>query len=193
MRWIRAVVLALPSLVLASVGLTHPLVLTPATAHHWWSMHVWLVPVFPLLAVALCVLLHGERGPLAAAARVAAYGYATFYTALDVLAGIGAGLVMDTEHRDGPTVQRLFRIGGELGLVGSICFLLAAVLTVVLAWPRARWWALPAAALLVGGGWLFLGNHIYRPLGVAGQLVIALGLVTLALAGHRRRRPAQVV
>jgi hypothetical protein len=44
-----------------------------------------------VLAVSLLLLLHGVPGLVAWAARIAAYGYAAFYTALDVLAGIAAG------------------------------------------------------------------------------------------------------
>jgi hypothetical protein len=184
------VAVALPSLALAGVGLTHPLVLNPATAHHWWSMHVWLVPVFGLIAVSLWVLLRDAVGPIAWLARIAAYGYATFYTALDVLSGIGAGLVVDS-GQGGPAVLRLLAVGDRLGLVGSVCLLVAVVLTTVALWSRAGLWVIPAGLLLLVGGWLFLGNHIFRPWGVAGQLAIALGLAILGLTSQTHRRSAR--
>ena len=56
-RAVRLAAVTLPPLVLAVAGATHPMDLTAATAHHWLVMHVLLVPVFPLLGVAVWVLL----------------------------------------------------------------------------------------------------------------------------------------
>ncbi|MBE7162204.1 MAG: hypothetical protein INR72_13245, partial [Williamsia herbipolensis] len=42
---------ALPPLLLAAVGLTHPLVLTPETAPWWRDLHVIGLVAFPLLAL----------------------------------------------------------------------------------------------------------------------------------------------
>jgi hypothetical protein len=91
MRWARVVVVAGPAVLLAGLGLTHPQDLTATSAPWWTTLHVLLLPLFPLLALSLWLLLRGVPGLVAWAARIAAYGYAAFYTALDVLAGIGAG------------------------------------------------------------------------------------------------------
>jgi hypothetical protein len=176
--------LAVPALLLAAVGTTHPTGLSQATAHHWWSMHVYLVPVFPLTALALGVLVRGDGSPVAWLARVAGYGYATFYTALDVLSGIGAGLVAE----DGGDTRPLFRVGDGLGLVGSWCFLAAGTLVTVALARRAGPWVLPGGVLVLAGGWLFLENHIFMPYGVLGQLLIAGGTALLAVAGPARVR-----
>lgn len=190
MRWILAVAVAVPGLLLAAVGLTHPGVLDPGTAHHWWTMHVLLLPLFPLLAVGFWALLSGVPGPLAWAARIAGYGYAAFYTALDVLAGIAAGAVTELTG-PGPGPGRLIGIGDQLGQVGSWCFLAAAVLTAAALAPRGGWWLLPGLALLLVSGWLFMDNHIFRPYGVLGQVGIAVGTALLALAvGRAERHPA---
>jgi hypothetical protein len=181
------VAVAGPGLLLAAVGLTHPDVLNPATAHHWWTMHVLLLPLFPLLAVSFWVLLRGMAGPLAWAARIAGYGYAAFYTALDVLAGIAAGAVTELTGA-GPDAGRLIGIGDQLGLVGSWCFLAAAVLTAAALAPRGGWWVLPGLAVLLVSGWLFLENHIFRPYGVLGQVGIAVGTALLAVALGRTER-----
>jgi hypothetical protein len=182
MRWIRAVAVALPGLVLAGIGLTHPSVLTPATAHHWWSMHIVLLPLFPLLAVTFWALLHGDRTALAWLARIAGYGYAAFYTALDVLAGIAAGLVVEHDGRTGENTARLIGVGDQLGLVGSWCFLVAAGLTTAALALRGGLWALPGGLLVLVSGWLFLEHHIFAPYGVLGQVGIAVGTALLALA-----------
>lgn len=56
------VAVALPGLVLAVLGLFHPSALAPSTATFWWQFHVVALPLFPLLAVGLWVLLRGENG-----------------------------------------------------------------------------------------------------------------------------------
>ncbi|MFI6781091.1 hypothetical protein [Micromonospora sp. NPDC050276] len=73
------------------VGLTHPMLLTPASAEHWWDLHVWLLPVFPLLALGpwLTVRVAAGGRALLVAVAVLGYAYAVCYTALDVLAGVG--------------------------------------------------------------------------------------------------------
>src|SRR5215210_3783529 len=127
--WVTIVGVAVPGLVLAGFGMLHPGYLDASTARAWWSLHVWLIPVFPLISAAVWVLLREERGPLAWLARVAAYAFATFYTGLDVLAGIGAGLVTDVQQGGGPAVGRLFEIGDRLGATGVLALLLSALLT----------------------------------------------------------------
>jgi hypothetical protein len=82
--------------------LFHPAQLTPGTAEVWWQLHVVLLPVFPLLGAALVFLLRGARGSLLWLARIAAYGYAVFYTGLDTLAGIGAGLAVAAQPAGSP-------------------------------------------------------------------------------------------
>ena len=90
--------------------------------------------VFPLVGLALAELVHGRRDAVAWVVRAAAYVYATFYTALDVISGIGAGWVT---HELGPgeprppAVSLMFRIGTPLGEVGSgaliaVCSILVA-------------------------------------------------------------------
>ena len=178
------VAVALPGLVLAVLGLFHPRSLAPSTATVWWQLHVVLLPLFPLLAVALWVLLRGERGPLAWLARIAAYGYAAFYTALDVLAGIGAGYVTDRAQRGSQAAIDLGTLGDDIGMVGSWSFLVAAVLTGVALVRRAGRTALPGAAILFGGAVSFLHGHIYWPVGGLAMLGVAAGCGLLAWAAH---------
>jgi hypothetical protein len=62
MRWVRVLVVAGPAVVLAGLGLTHPQELTAASASWWTTLHVILLPIFPLLAVSLWLLLRGVPG-----------------------------------------------------------------------------------------------------------------------------------
>ncbi|MEO9151453.1 MAG: hypothetical protein ABI243_03540 [Lapillicoccus sp.] len=181
-RWTTVVVVAVPGVLLAGFGLLHPSDLTPVTAHTWWTLHVWLIPVFPLLGASVWLVLRGERGVFAQLARLGAYGFATFYTALDVLAGIGAGLAMEEEGAGSPVVGRLFEIGDRLGAVGVWCLLAAALLGGLALVRRHGWRALPGTLVLTASCYPFLRNHIFHPRGVLAVLGVTLGLALLAVA-----------
>lgn len=185
-RWLTVIGVAMPGLVLAGFGLMHPVFLAPSTAPAWWQLHVWLIPLFPLIAVALWVLLRGESGVLAWGARIAAYGYACFYTALDVLAGIGAGLVTDVQQGGSQAVLDLFALGDRLGDTGVYLLVAASVLTGAVLIRRDGVRAVPGTAVLVAAGYPFLTGHIFSPVGVVAMLGYALGAALLAAA----RRPA---
>lgn len=166
---------ASPGLVLAVLGLFHPRALAPSTATQWWQLHVVLLPLFPLLAVALWVLLRGANGPLAWLARVAAYTYAVFYTALDVLAGIAAGYLVDQAQGGSQESLDLRALGNDLGLVGASGFLVAVALTAAVLVRRDGRRALPGGVLLVVAAVPFLYGHIYWPTGGLAMVGVGLG------------------
>lgn len=179
---IRPLLLALPALALGIVGLFHPHRLTYETSAQWYGLHLPGLLFFPLVGVALMMLVQGRRDPAAWVVRVAAYTYATFYSALDVISGIAAGYVT---HQLGPGVPRpdavrlLFRIGTPLGQVGSIALLVAVVVLVADQIARRGRSALIGVAL-VPGAWLVHIGHIFSPTGVVGMLLIGLGTAALA-------------
>jgi hypothetical protein len=183
-------VVAAPVL-LAVAGLFHPDDLTADTADTWRSLHLALLPLFPLLAAGPLLLLRGTIGPVAAVARVAAYVYAVGYTALDAIAGIGAGSVVLSTQEDIETVEpqlhALLDIGNPLGIAGAVAFLLCAASTsvaLVLRYGRA---AVPGGVVFVLGSIPFLFSHIYWPVGGLTLLVMAVGLGLLAWASTRPR------
>jgi hypothetical protein len=90
-RIVMLTVLTGPPLVLAGAGLAHPMHLTADTAGRWRDLHVLLLPIFPLLGLGPWLVIRRENPVLGTVAAILGYGYAVFYTALDVLAGIGAG------------------------------------------------------------------------------------------------------
>jgi hypothetical protein len=175
-RVARAAVLAAPGVLLGLAGLVHPMHLTYATSQTWWQLHVVGLFVFPLVGVALMALVRGRRDPVALLAVLAAFVYATAYSALDVINGIAAGYVT---HRLGPGVPRpdevryLFAVGTPIGVVGSLALLVAAVLVVVDALGRTGVPAVPGV-LMVPGAFLVHGHHIFAPEGVAGMVLIGL-------------------
>jgi hypothetical protein len=186
-RVLTVLVAAAPGLVLSVLGLFHPTQLTPGTAAAWWQLHVVLLPVFPLLGLALVFLARGEHGPLVWVVRVAAYVYAAFYTGLDTLAGIGAGLAVAAQPAGSPVALDLVRLGGQLAVVGVTGFLGASLAAAALLVRRDRLAALPGSALLVAAALVFLHSHIYWPTGGLAMLGAGVGC---GLLEARPGRPA---
>lgn len=188
-RLTLAILVALPGLTLAGAGLFHPQGLNYDTALRWYALHIPGLLVFPLVGVALAVLVRGRGDLVAWIVRLSAYTYATFYTALDVINGITAGYVT---RQLGPGVPRpdeirlIFDIGRPIGDVGEwgllVCCLAIAVDQVV----RYRVRGLPALAL-IPAAWLVRTDHIFSPLGVLAMTVIALTTATLVLLNAPER------
>jgi hypothetical protein len=183
------VVLALPALALAVAGMFHPHSLTAGSAARWTLLHVAGLFVFPLVGLALAALVRDRVDPVAWGVRVTAYVYATAYSALDVISGIGAGYVT---WRLGEGVARpdevryLFSVGGRIGDVGSWALICCAVLVAGDALRRRGWSALPGVLLVPGAALVHVG-HIFAPTGVAGMALI--GVATAWLASARRPAP----
>lgn len=177
-----AVLSALPGLVLAGAGFFHPTRLTQGTAQMWWGLHVPALFAFPLVAVALMALFRGRRDVVAWLAVLAAFIYATTYTALDVISGIGAGFVTSRPDPSAPRpdeVRSLFAIGGPIGEVGSWALITVAVLVALDALRRRGLRGAPGL-LLVPGAVLVHVNHIYWPLGALGIALVGIGTGVLA-------------
>ncbi|QYJ03495.1 hypothetical protein KUV85_14330 [Nocardioides panacisoli] len=178
----RVAAYAGPGLALAAAGLFHPHSLNPSSAPTWFWLHVAGLAVFPLVGVALAMLVRGRTDPLAWVVRLGAYVYATFYTALDVISGIAAGYVTNELGAGVPRpdeVRLLFRIGTPLGEVGSWALLLVAVVLLVDA-VRRHGGPGALALLLLPGAWLVHVDHIFSPGGAAGMALIGLGTAAIA-------------
>ena len=183
------VAVALPGLVLAVAGYHHPSGLDVSTAHMWWTAHLPLIPVFPLLGVVLWALVRDERGPVKTLVVVGAYVYGCFYTALDCLAGIAAGLVLETEGRGQQSIIELIRLGDRLSYIGTGAYLVATVAVAGMLLRRAGLPALPGSVLLVGAAIPFQTSHIFWPTGVAAMVASAAGAALLEWG--RTRTPAR--
>jgi len=178
-------------LALAALGTTHPRHLDGGTAGWWFTLHLILLPLFPLLGSNLWWLLAGERGALAWAGRVAAFVYLTFYSGLDLLAGVAAGLVRDKATRGGTgefanVEPWLFATGNDLGDIGADAFLVGVLITGGLLLARHGRRAAPGAALLLVAALLFTRSHIYFPVGVGGDAAAGGGVRRVAVGAARR-------
>lgn len=187
LRRIRlAVVVAIPGLVLAAAGGTHPHLLTVESARDWWTLHVPLLLVFPLLAGAPALLLRGDNRPVAWAARVAGFGFAVGYTTLDAIDGIAAGLVVDTAGAPQDAITgRLFEIGDRIGRAGIWSLVAAVLLTAAALWRTRGPWVIAGVLPFLYGTKLFYDHHIFAPEGVSGMLLIAAGTAMLAITPDR--------
>lgn len=178
-------VVTVPALALAGAGLTHPGSLTAATGEHWRSVHRLALPLFPLLAVGPWLVARSVDRRLGWVVALLGYVYAMFYTALDVLAGIGAGALQVNSAPAGIGV--LFTEGDALARIGTVAYLLACVLSTVAAAIRTRLIAVPGAVLVIGAAWSFRTSHIFAPRGVVTMLALALGWAVVAAVLLRRR------
>ena len=116
---------------------------------------------------------------------VGAYVYGCFYTALDCLAGIAAGLVLETEGRGQQSILELIRLGDRLSYVGTGAYLVATVAVAGLLLRRAGLVALPGSVLLVGAAIPFQTSHIFWPTGVWAMVASAAGAALLEWARTR--------
>lgn len=187
--WTRAGLLATPGLVLAGFGLVHPARLDVATAPWWASLHILLLPVFPLLAVAQWILLTPAPVVLRWPGRLAAFGFAAFYSGLDAVAGIAAGTVVHAEHGLTHVLGDLFAAGDTLGSIGTGCFLAASLAITAATARQARWRAIPGGALLLAASVSFIDSHIFWPRGVYTMIGIAAGMFLLSLANPNPDQP----
>ncbi len=184
-RVLRIVLIALPGVGLAGMGLLHPAHLTADTAQWWSTLHVLLLPVFPLLGAALWFLLEGAPVLLRRAGRLAAFGFAVYYDGLDAVDGIAAGAAVHAQQGRRTGVDAaVFQIGDRLGDWGAWSFLVASVVIVVAIAMRAGpVAALPGGAVLLVSSVSFLDSHIFWPRGVLTMLGIATGMALLAAVG----------
>jgi hypothetical protein len=179
----RGLLVTAGPLLLAVAGLAHPGGLSAATAHRWAHLHIVLLPVFPLLALAFVVLLRGRpRLDVAGVATVVAWlgaaVYAAGYTGLDAVAGIAAGTVAG-QSGDQAELRRLvlalYDVGDLLGRAGVYALLIAVLAGTVALAVRHGARVLAGTVVLLGAGYSFIDSHIFWPRGVFTMLGFAAG------------------
>lgn len=177
---------SVPAVVIALIGLLHPHHLTAETAARWQVMHIVLIPVFPLVGLGPWLIARRTSRPLGMIAAVGGYGFATFYTSLDLLAGVAAGTLQRAGVTDGKAP--VYEIARALGLVGVVSLVVACLAATAATVIHARLLALPGGVLAVVGAALVQPGHIYPGLGTLAMLLLAAGFVLLALAATSAQR-----
>jgi len=191
-RWLAVAAVAVPGAVLGGIGLSHPTLLTPQSAYWWATMHIVLLPIFPLLAVAVWALLRHDRTAVGWGGRVAALIFVPFYTGLDAISGIAAGTAVQAgADPKSEVVASLFAAGRPLGYIGSYAFFVAVILVLASAWRSGSrgWLFFVAAGIALLSAYLFTTSHIYFPKGVIAMLGFAVSFATVEAI--RRPRPAR--
>lgn len=174
---------ALPGLLIGTIGIFHPAHLTDATAQRWLDMHIVLLPLFPLLGLGPWLVARQLDPIVGWSALLLGYVYAMFYTGLDLVAGAAAGALKLVGSTDQDT---MFALGNDLGFVGVWAHLAAAVLVSVLVLVRSGAPALVGLVLVVGASVSFLDSHVYWPRGVFTMYALAAGWAALAIVTPTR-------
>lgn len=167
-----------PPLLVAAVSVSHPSPLTVENASHWQHVHTVLLFVFPLVALGPWLVARAVSRPAAVVVGVVAYVYATAYTALDVLAGIGGGAIKAAEAGG---LGIIFPVAGRFEDVGGIALIAAAALSVGVVSRVLTWRVLPGGSLVLLCTWLHWQHHVYPPWGAVAMVGLALGWGLLAL------------
>lgn len=181
------VLVAVPPILVGLVAITHPPGLSVEDAEHWKHIHVVLLFLFPLLAVGPVLIARTVAPWLTWVVAVPAYLYATTYTALDVLAGIGGGALKEIESEG---VGIILPIAGDFEEIGGIAFIATSALAAGIALWRVGWvrGALPSLSV-VAGAWLLWQHHVFPPEGVIAMALQAIGWVAFAVLLTRKRAP----
>ncbi|WP_374947700.1 hypothetical protein [Agreia sp.] len=177
---------SVPALACALIGLLHPHHLTDETAARWQVMHIVLIPVFPLVGIGPWLIARRSSRALGRVAAVGGYGFAVFYTSLDLLAGVAAGTLQLAGITDAKAP--VYEVARILGLVGVASLVVACLAATAATLIRARLLAVPGGLLSVIGAALVQPGHIYPGLGTLAMLLVALGLALLAVAATSTHR-----
>lgn len=177
-RW-TVVAAVLPPLIIGIAGMTHPAHLTQDAALYWRNLHIALLPLIPLLALGPWLVSRAIDRTYAWIALGLGYVYACFYSALDLLAGVGAGALKHA-HQGGLNV--VFGLATDLGRVGSIAFIAATTVAAVAVIHVAGARAIPGSAFVLTGAFGYWQNHVYWPGGVLSMFALAIGWALLLLS-----------
>ena len=182
-RWRLALLVSVPALLCGAIGLTHPPTLNAESAEHWRNMHLALIPVFPLIGLAPWLIARRPGRWFGRAGALLGYGFAIFYTSLDILAGVAGGALVASGHGD--ATGQVFAIARALAAVGVVSLVLGCVVAGIAAFRVAGLAALPGALIAAVGAALVLPGHIYLGLGTVAMLLLAGGFVILAFTVTR--------
>jgi len=148
-RWSETTLIVGAPLLLAVVEMFHPQPgdLLNLDTKTWLAVHYAQIPLFPLAALALALLVRGRADLAATICRVAMFVFAASYIAFDTAAGVVTGLLVDAAQKSG--MPELWRapidvvwthpiVGGSpfipapfLAVLGSVAWSIGAVAAAV--------------------------------------------------------------
>lgn len=102
-QWLVNVVIVGAPLLLAFVEWfhPHPHVLLQLDVRTWLAVHYLQIPLFPLTALAIALLVHGLADIAAAVCRVAMFVFAVSFIAFDTAAGVVTGILVQAAQNSG--------------------------------------------------------------------------------------------
>ena len=184
-----ALAVTVPAVVCAIVGLTHPADLNAATAEHWRNLHIALIPVFPLIGLAPWLIARRAGTWWGRLAAIFGYGFAIFYTSLDILAGVAGGALVVSGFAD--ATGQVFAIARVLGTLGVASLLVATLVAAAAAFRVAGAPTLAGGLLAALGAALVQPGHIYPGLGTTAMLLLAGGYLVMAWLVVSRSAPRE--
>ncbi|CAN5365818.1 hypothetical protein BH11ACT3_BH11ACT3_09840 [soil metagenome] len=193
-HWRLLLSVTVPALIALLAGLTHPAHLNEASAEYWRNLHIVLLFVFPAIGAAPWLLARrvsrvGWMRWVGWVAALGGYLFATCYTALDILAGIGGGTLVLAGHSD--DTGQVFKIANQLAVVGVVGLAVGMLAAGILAVRHAGLPMTAGTLLAVAGAALVLPGHVWFPIGTLALALLVAGCVVLA-TGIGKPRPAQV-
>lgn len=194
----RAVIVGIPLLYLG-LGLLHPTE-NPGVGDPtglWLALHAAQLIMVPTLAFASWLLIQGETGRAATAARALLVPFVTLYTALDAILGLAWGMVArraaNLAVADQAAAARLLDDLLRADPAGYALYFGAGALwlTVVVAIAAARRGTAPKPALVVFvlGAAVFALGHA-RPTGPLGMALFLAGVIWSESSRTRRHTSA---
>jgi hypothetical protein len=182
-RLTLVLLVSLPAVACAAVGLTHPASLNADSAEQWRNLHLVLIPIFPLIGLAPWLIARKAGVWFDRVGALLGYGFATFYTSLDILAGVAGGALVLAGSGDatGP----IFAIARTLASIGVVSLVAGCIVAGIAAFRVAGVVALPGAVIATIGAILVQEGHIYLGLGTVALMLLAAGFVIMAITVTR--------
>jgi hypothetical protein len=164
-------------------------------------VHIGMMLFIPLIAVAVLLLLHGVEGTAAWVSRIALVPFVVFYSAWEVLQGIGVGILAN-ELNEFPQAQPALREGlvqdfaehaligpvGVFGSIGSLGLITAAIAAGIALYRHAG--APVSVPILLGLSGFLISAHPppFGPTGLA-LFIVAVVIYTRSQAADRATAP----
>ena len=198
---LRRAFMTVPPLVLAGVLLIHPnddadtiYESVRPVVDDWIVVHVALLLMLPLLALAVLLLLGGLTGRAATVARVALVFFAVVYTAWEVMVGLSTGIL--TDYANGLPAAEQTAVAGAIQafnehwvtqvalVIGFAGWIVAMVATAIAARGAGTGWP---AVVLVGIAAAFVIHP--PPIGPVALVCFAAGALLVERARTRAIAP----
>src|SRR5215468_3390995 len=102
-QWPEIILVAGAPLALAILEVFHPHPgdLLKLDLHTWLVVHYLQIPLFPLVGLAVVVLLRGRTDIASTISRVAMFVFGVSYIAFDTAAGVVTGVLVDAARASG--------------------------------------------------------------------------------------------